>query len=310
MHEMRPVLISDTVAKIAALEIIERSCYDACINSLSQEIIRRVIEKQDEANEKKAIKIKHDIFFGKLFKAVAGYERKFQAMITGIWEQEQKIIIANLKKYHKYYHKQGEQYLYPQAYFERVITVETAKLMVEIMKAEGKRTVEQYNFPVAFDVAVPGIQEWIANYTPRFSHSLETVNIAKLKAELSEGIAAGEGIPKLIKRVNETYANWNKIRSESIARTETIRASNKAALESYIQNGVEKKQWLTFWDHRTCAFCEEMDGTEVTVKERFVTGDSFTIEREGKEMTLDVSYEPVTSPPLHPRCRCSLIPII
>jgi len=183
---------------------------------------------------------------------------------------------------------------------------EALEIIVVVLSERGQEEITRLGLEIGFDVQNPEVQKWLKSYVPKFSKKLEEVNIKRLRKQLLEGLEAGEGIPKLIKRVNETYANWNKIRSRAIARTETLRASNRGALEAYRQSGVVKKKvWITHFDKRTCVWCEDMNGKTVSIEKAFIEGDSFTVTEDGKNRTLDISYEEIQSPPLHGLCRCS-----
>ena len=309
MNQEAGIITIDALAQRLAHECLCEYCQEVVSQGIKGQMIRLVKEEiAGEADEKKR---KHDEFFGALFKAIAPYERKFKAMISTIWDEEERIIIANLKKMKKAWMTKDEvdQILYPIGIFEKKIANGTTQIFIEVMSSEGKRLVALHNLDMIFDVDNPGIQEWLADYTPKFSSQLETVNVAKLRAELSEGIRAGESIRELAKRVNETYDNWNRYRSEMIARSETIRASNAAAKETYRQSGVVKKiVWLSNLDDRCCQWCWELDGKVIDIEDNFFDkGDSYTIENdEGKKQTMDLDYSDVGYPPLHVDCRCSV----
>ena len=104
-----------------------------------------------------------------------------------------------------------------------------------------------------------------------------------------------------------------------IARTEVSRASNEGTLMGYRQSGVVKgMQWWTATDERTCQFCSQMHGETFSIDEPiFKKGDTMTgklslLEQEqGKTpSTLKFNYEAIEHPPLHPRCRCVLLPVL
>lgn len=71
-----------------------------------------------------------------------------------------------------------------------------------------------------------------------------------------------------------------------MARTETIAASNEGALQGYGDIGVEKVEWYTAADDRTCEECSPLHGSEYRL-----------IESHGLI-------------PIHPNCRCTWIPIV
>lgn len=129
-----------------------------------------------------------------------------------------------------------------------------------------------------------------------------------LKKTLAEGLQKGEGIDKLKARVESVFTSARGPRAEMIARSETLRATNFATEEAYRQSGIVKaKEWLTAVDERVCPWCAEMDGKIIPVEgSYFKEGDELTV--NGKTLKfdlLDVDY-----PPLHPSCRCTLIPVL
>lgn len=84
----------------------------------------------------------------------------------------------------------------------------------------------------------------------------------------------------------------HRYRTETIARTEILTASNegrKAAWQQGVQEGFIRNDWVKRWstefDARTCDECAPLDGETVPVLSDFPWGD----------------------PPLHPNCRCTLL---
>jgi len=303
------------------MEIILSSCEKKVRERLSSEISK---ELQDilatYANE-----AKRTVFFEKLLSSLSSHEREFASMMQGIWEEQRRIIIANLKKMKKAWLEKSkiDELLYPRKQFEQKIAKETKILFEPIMEERAKEELKKIERELrkprkakqdvgvigAFDVENSEVQKWLESYTPRFSNKLETVSTDKLRSELIEGIKEGEGVPKLTKRVNLTYANWNKIRSTTIARSETMRASNRGAIESYRQSGVvEKKIWVTYHDKRTCYSCADLDGKIIALEDNYFNlGDpDEVIERGGRTYTFKNDYEDIGAPPRHALCRCTI----
>ena len=165
----------DTLAQRVAHECLCEYCQEIVSQSIRGQMIRLVKEEiEGGADEKKR---KHDEFFGALFKAIAPYERKFKAMIGSIWDEEERIIISNLKKMKKSWMTKDtiDHLLYPVGVFEKKIADGTTQIFIEVMSSEGKRIVALYVLDVVFDIDNPGIQEWLAGYTPEFSSQLEAV---------------------------------------------------------------------------------------------------------------------------------------
>lgn len=129
-----------------------------------------------------------------------------------------------------------------------------------------------------------------------------------LKDVLSEGLAEGESIAELQSRVSNVYEQARGDRAKMIARTEVLRATNFATEEAYRQSKVVKgKEWLTALDERTCKLCNELDGKVIPVNSSyFKEGETYTVGDE----SITLNYDTVKHPPLHPNCRCTLIPVL
>jgi len=90
-----------------------------------------------------------------------------------------------------------------------------------------------------------------------------------IRRELVSGLALGQNPRVVARRCRETL-NGNRIRAETIARTEMLRAYREATRQSYLANSDVVKGWV--WhaarDARTCAMCWAMHGTKHTLDER------------------------------------------
>lgn len=106
----------------------------------------------------------------------------------------------------------------------------------------------------------------------------------EISRELTDGISRGEGIDKLVRRI-DSVSDMGVERARLIARTETLYAYNATAIERYKRNGIEMMEWLAAKDERLCDACMDLDG------ERFTMLDW-------------------PDCPLHPNCRCTMIPVI
>ena len=95
-----------------------------------------------------------------------------------------------------------------------------------------------------------------------------------------------------------------------IARTESARAQSLAKSMTWeMTELVSGKKWLLAPD--ACPFCTEAskffeDGQDVA-KPFFALGDVLEL-KDGSKMIID--YADVQAPPLHPNCRCDMIPVV
>jgi SPP1 gp7 family putative phage head morphogenesis protein len=117
----------------------------------------------------------------------------------------------------------------------------------------------------------------------------------------------GKSLKELRKDIQQLGDQFNQVRAEAIARTETVRAANQGARLGYRQAGVEKLRYSAVLDSATSEICQHLNGKVVSINEGFWEEDSFTLE-SGKR--LDLSYDNgVPEPPAHPNCRSTIIPV-
>jgi len=184
------------------------------------------------------------------------------------------------------------------------------KLMAAKPMADGGQYIlDELEVELVFDGADPNAIEWLAANSKNAAWSVTNTVHARLKKALMDAVEAGESIPKIRKRVEEIFENISKVRAEMIARTETLKATNRGVWLGMRQSGVvEGKQWMAAMDKRTCAECAEMDGATMPLDDPFFElGESHTF-KSGKTMVFD--YEEIQHCPMHPDCRCTLMAIL
>lgn len=123
-----------------------------------------------------------------------------------------------------------------------------------------------------------------------------------LNETLVEGQAAGEGLPKLKKRIESVYTDAKGYRAERIARTESLRAANKASESVYQSNGFSSVQWFT--NPGACEYCQSMDSRIKTIGQTFNKVGDVVTGIDGGQMVVD--YQDIDTPPLHVNCKCSV----
>lgn len=148
-------------------------------------------------------------------------------------------------------------------------------------------------------------QQALAAGTQKMAQNVNDRTLEKLNASLAEGMRQGEGLSKLKNRVDDVYGNLKGYEANRIARTETLRASNSASIWAYKQTGyVVGKQWVVNPD--ACDICSEMDGVTIALDDSYLgMGDSLSY---GDDQSFVADYSSVDEPPLHPNCRCTVVP--
>lgn len=174
-----------------------------------------------------------------------------------------------------------------------------------ISEEEGKQALSDLGLdPSEFSIDTPTMQEFIKKNTKLFAGTINTTTSEEIRALIAEGLEAGEAIVDLRKRIDE-YSGFGKARSEMIARTETIRAQGEAELAAWKESKVVTSvTWYTALDERVCPECGPMHGSEVA------TGEEFLSSTDLEKMNIAPYNGGITAPPLHPQCRCTLIPVV
>lgn len=142
----------------------------------------------------------------------------------------------------------------------------------------------------------------------KFTQSMLQTDRDKIIDIIAQGLADGQGVPQIRRQITETFAEFSKTQAERITRTEVIRASNMGAIDAWEQSGVvTSKQWLTAMDDRVDPLCSYMNGKIVDLKGRYFKKGE-TLEVDDAKTTFN--YGSIKEPPLHPNCRCTLLPIL
>ena len=124
--------------------------------------------------------------------------------------------------------------------------------------------------------------------------SRQAQSISKLIDTLS---AAGRSASDIAAIAEEKRRRLIRERAESIARTETIFASNRgqqalwmqAKRAGLIDPKTMGREWISTPDDRECPICAALDGTVVGLEQKFTSGKLASL-----------------TPPIHVRCRCAL----
>lgn len=146
-------------------------------------------------------------------------------------------------------------------------------------------------------------EEFAREYTSKFAKNFTDTTRDNISEMIGDAVEQGKSIDEAKREIEEQFEDWEQDRAESVARTETQRATNMGTERAFKEAGVKTKEWLTATD--PCEFCAKLDGLRISVGEAFLeTGDNLPGVENG---TYNVQYSKIETPPLHPRCRCTII---
>ena len=241
-------------------------------------------------------------------------ERRFKLWLQRYFRSQGRAVLASMPKS---FTKERDPFwdLYLPEWNERLKT-ETSKHYKKVVKREGKRVAENLNefaggdFEMRFDVENPNIQQVIERNSGKLAYTVNGTTVEDVRRTVQVGISGGKTIPEIRESIRFYFKGAENYRAERVARTETIRASNYAAVETYKQSGiVEKKTWYTALDERTCPYCDLMHGRTISIEQPFYNEGELA-PGVNTEIPLPLNYETVEAPPLHPQCRCTVLPVL
>lgn len=177
---------------------------------------------------------------------------------------------------------------------------------IELMKESAKFAFDLANDPDNELEVDESVKRYIHDRVDTFATATNDESVKAIEQTIAEGVADGESISELKKRLKQVYAFADDVRAERIARTETLAASNAGAAEAYKQSPlVVAKEWSA--ESNACEFCLELDGKIVGLEESFAElGEDVS---GSGDNSYRVGYETLETPPLHPNCRCAILPV-
>jgi len=278
----------------------EKEEFDKIIKDVAKEIVEKVAKKDESSRERK---------WYAFIKRQSPWERKFRDKLRELFSEQEKEVLANMKRSPKSVKKGWEEdWLFNEKLWIARFGKEGKPFIGGVLEDVGTSTLADLAVGIDFDVDNPRVQSFIKEKTYKFSFEVNKTTIEMLKKELAEGIELGESIPNLRKRVNKVFGFADKYRATRIARTETLKGANAGTEFAFIQSDiVESKEFLATQDDRVCEWCASLDGKTAGLGENFFNkGDSLTV--GGKTMTFD--YEDIPYPPIHSQCRCTIIAVL
>ena len=136
-----------------------------------------------------------------------------------------------------------------------------------------------------------------------------------IATHIDRGDGVGVMADRIKDRLSKDKGNWSETRAKRIARTETRFATEAGKREGWEQSQVVVgKEFLLA--PGGCPVCKRIDGlTKGKVFPingvMYGKGDSIEYDDEdGKKRRFKFNYTDVQGPPIHPNCRCTLVPKI
>jgi HK97 family phage portal protein len=162
-----------------------------------------------------------------------------------------------------------------------------------------------------FDLSHPDVDLQLQHQVDNLKRNVNQTTLDWLRKVIENAKESGWSIPRIREEIRSIFNGFSLNRTKVIAITEGVRALNTGLMIAYQLAGIQKMRWHAVLDDRTCPFCKKKHGDIVTIGEPFAElGEEIEGENEdGEPVTMKNEYAPVLVPPLHPRCRCILLPV-
>jgi len=269
---------------------------EAKINTIAKSAVASIVKqkqvvKQKQQADKEALL---NQYVATYLSVTGKYERAHKLGTQLIFGEQKKKTLAKFKRKSKATIDVDDYLLDETAEAEGMVRVYTP-ITKRVIKDGGESAAKLVGAGAEFSMASKPVQNFLEKRLFDFSFEVNQETNRLLKDALIAGVANGDGIPVLRQTVANVFDNMEVYRAERIARSEVIRANNFAATEAYKQNNVTKMEWLATPDDKLDPECASLDGKVIKTGGGFANNDYDGI----------VEY-----PPLHPNCRCTVIPVI
>jgi HK97 family phage portal protein len=269
------------------------------VPTTDQKSVKRVTLKTvDKMLDIKKLNEDQEKFRSELVENTKLYETKAKTALSKIINKQEAEVIGKINASSKSY----EEWLFNVLDYTKEIGDELAPIIVELMEVQSQN-VTNFISGQLFTINAEVRDQVKANIL-RIAGIFNQDTIVALQATLTEGSTAGESLAKLKHRVEDTFSDAKGYRAERIARTESLRASNSTAERVYQESGYKTVKW--FANPGACKFCESMNGRTKVIGSNFLNIGDVLENADGAKMQVD--YDNVGTPPLHPQCSCSLVP--
>lgn len=238
-------------------------------------------------------------------KTIVEYEKKLKGLLV-TQENKVKELIRNT---FKGVNKQNVSLTgtdFTMTFTEEEVRVDLLTALLDAIFASGVAAIDFLNPPDIEFVLEQATRDAIFDSSKRLLQSFNQQTALKIQKQLAAGLAEGESVDQLTKRVESIYEEARGFRARRIANTEAHKATNAGTVEGYRQSGVKKIQWIARPD--ACEFCAAMNGEIIDIGKAFIPRGGSIQGVDGGQYL--VEYDDIRYADAHPNCRCKIRAII
>lgn len=242
------------------------------------------------------------------------YERKFRKVFLPILEDQRSEALYNLEAHASnlagIIGKDLQGSLFDANAYNNAMSKDIVPVLSSMAETQGGLALTFAGDDTTEFKVTANLLELMRKSTAKMAKNFNQETLDKLSASLTQGIEEGEGLGELKQRVNGLYDLAEQYRAERLARTETLKTSNAATNWAYKQTGyVKAKEWYA--NPGACEICDVFDGKVIGLDETYAeVGQSIDYtDSKGNEQSYAIDYDTIENPPVHPNCRCTIVPV-
>ena len=260
-----------------------------------------------------------------LDKIATAWEPKYQEAAAKVFERERRTVQAILDESKRLALRQKATVDWKrvvtdvQRFYAEEAGDDWRETFVPLVRAtiedQGKALNTAYG--MTFSVRDLLAESWLEDYTLKFAQPIVETSSRELSQLLQQAQAEGWSISETQRHLNEVFRQWVSggetadlrewaearippLRTESIARTEAMRASGAGSYHLYRDWGVQRKQWWASIDGREREAHKLAHKQIVAIDKPFIVG--------GEELMYPL--DPAGSAQNTIRCRCTVLPVM
>jgi len=259
-------------------------------------IVRKLTDEEKLKDWKKK-----DVIYNKYVKKVKDGQIK-------IFQEQRKYVIGRLNKLKSIKTNTNDIYkdikLNTTTEVARTLKIEFP-ILEELFKEAGNEAFKLLESEMEMEIT-DEVSKLLKSDCRKFAKTATATTNDAIKTMVSDIIGGGGSMLDLQRGLGTMFEKADKYRADKIATTETQRYNNNASEQAFKDSGlVESKEWYA--NPGACLFCQELQGKKIGLgKNYFNKGDSISNSDGG---TMDLDYGDTLAPPLHPSCRCVIMPV-
>lgn len=251
----------------------------------------RIINSQNNISKKNIKQIEKQLrkYYGRTMKhLIADFENTYNKLLATVGEGKQPIP-ADLYKLDKYWQMQGQLRKELQTLGDRQISALSKIFEVQFFEIYNSIEIEGLETFSTLDAAAVNQfinQIWVADGSSWSQRVWDNTNKLQqaLNDNLIECVVAGRKTTELKNLLQEQFGvSYN--RADSVVRTELAHIQTQAAQKRYEDYGIKEVQVWADEDERRCSVCGKLH------EKKYPANGPMPI-------------------PVHPRCRCCIIPVV